>query len=63
MPLFGGYKANKLKPQLKMAVTRFTIASNKKSALMKQQIREIAKLLAEDIIPATFAVDCPCLKR
>jgi len=30
MPLFGGYKANKLKPQLKMAVTRFTIASNKK---------------------------------
>lgn len=48
MPLFGGYKASKLKPQLKMAVTRFTIASNKKSALMKQQIREIAKLLAED---------------
>ncbi len=48
MPLFGGYKASKLKPQLKMAITRFTIASNKKSALMKQQIREIAKLLAED---------------
>ena len=48
MNLFGGYKATKLKPQLKMAVTRFTIASNKKSALMKQQIREIAKLLAED---------------
>ena len=48
MPLFGGYKATKLKPQLKMAVTRFTIASNKKSALTKQQIREIAKLLAED---------------
>jgi len=48
MPLFGGYKASKIKPQLKMAVTRFTIASNKKSALMKQQIREIAKLLAED---------------
>ena len=48
MPLFGGYKASKLKPQLKMAVTRFAIASNKKSALMKQQIREIAKLLAED---------------
>jgi len=46
--LFGGYKASKLKPQLKMAVTRFAIASNKKSALMKQQIREIAKLLAED---------------
>ena len=48
MPLFGGYKPNKLKTNLKMAVSRFTIASNKKSALMKQQIREIAKLLAED---------------
>lgn len=48
MHLFGGYNATKLKPQLKMAVTRFGIASNKKSALMKQQIREIAKLLAED---------------
>ena len=46
--IFGGYKASKLKPQLKMAVTRFQIASNKKSALMKQQIREIAKMLAED---------------
>lgn len=46
--IFGGYKASKLKPQLKMAVTRFQILSNKKSALMKQQIREIAKLLAED---------------
>ena len=43
----GGYKAAKLKPQLKMAVTRFQIAGNKKSALMKQQIREIATLLAE----------------
>ena len=48
MPLFGGYKASKLKPQLKMAVTRFQIAENKKSALMKQQIRDIARLLAED---------------
>lgn len=46
--IFGGYKASKLKPQLKMAVTRFQIAANKKSALMKQQIREIAKMLAED---------------
>jgi len=43
----GGYKASKLKPQLKMAVTRFQIAGNKKAALMKQQIREIAALLAE----------------
>mmetsp|Transcript_29275 Transcript_29275/g.66114 ORF Transcript_29275/g.66114 Transcript_29275/m.66114 type:complete len:361 (+) Transcript_29275:268-1350(+) len=48
MPLFGGYKASKLKPQLKMAVTRLQIAANKKSALMKQQIRDIARLLAED---------------
>ncbi|KAL7468504.1 hypothetical protein ACHAXS_008730 [Conticribra weissflogii] len=47
MNLFGGYKASKLKPQLKMAVTRFQIAANKKSALSKQQIREIATLLAE----------------
>mmetsp|Transcript_2509 Transcript_2509/g.5329 ORF Transcript_2509/g.5329 Transcript_2509/m.5329 type:complete len:309 (+) Transcript_2509:253-1179(+) len=46
--MFGGYKASKLKPQLKMAVTRFQISANKKSALMKQQIREIAKLLADD---------------
>lgn len=30
-----------------MAVSRFEIASNKKSALMKQQMREIAKLLGE----------------
>eukprot|EP00560_Eucampia_antarctica_P006212 CAMPEP_0197825828 /NCGR_PEP_ID=MMETSP1437-20131217/2861_1 /TAXON_ID=49252 ORGANISM="Eucampia antarctica, Strain CCMP1452" /NCGR_SAMPLE_ID=MMETSP1437 /ASSEMBLY_ACC=CAM_ASM_001096 /LENGTH=302 /DNA_ID=CAMNT_0043425997 /DNA_START=189 /DNA_END=1097 /DNA_ORIENTATION=- len=31
-----------------MAVSRFGILTNKKSALMKQQMREIAKLLAED---------------
>ncbi len=31
-----------------MAVSRFGILSNKKSALMKQQMREIAKLLADD---------------
>jgi hypothetical protein len=30
-----------------MAVSRFNMASNKKTALMKQQMREIAKLLAE----------------
>jgi hypothetical protein len=47
MPIFGGYDASKLKPQLKMAVTRFSIASNKKSALSKQQCREIAKMLDE----------------
>lgn len=45
--MFGGYKESKLKPTLKMAVSRFNIASNKKSALMKQQMREIAKLLSE----------------
>ena len=48
MGIFGGYKASKLKPQLKMAVTRFQISANKKSAIMKQQIREIATLLADD---------------
>ena len=33
---------------LKMAVTRFNMASNKKSALMKQNMREIAKLLGDN---------------
>lgn len=34
-------------PELKMAVHRFQIASNKKSALLKQNMREIAVLLSE----------------
>jgi vacuolar protein sorting-associated protein IST1 len=34
-----------------MAVSRFQIAANKKTALMKQQMREIAKLLAEEPQP------------
>lgn len=34
-----------------MAVSRFQIASNKKTALMKQTMREIAKLLAEEPQP------------
>ena len=46
--MFGGFKASKLKPQLKMAVSRFAIASNKKSAIMKQNMREVAMLLAEE---------------
>ncbi|CAB9505799.1 IST1 homolog [Seminavis robusta] len=46
--MFGGFKGTKLKPQLKMAVSRFAIASNKKSAIMKQNMREVALLLAED---------------
>jgi len=46
--MFGGYSESKLKPTLKMAVSRFNMASNKKTALMKQQMREIAKLLGED---------------
>uniref|UniRef100_A0A6T7INE1 IST1 homolog n=1 Tax=Attheya septentrionalis TaxID=420275 RepID=A0A6T7INE1_9STRA len=45
---FGGFKGSKVKPQLKMAVHRFQISSNKKTALMKQQMREISKLLTED---------------
>lgn len=45
---WGGFSASKLKPQLKMAVTRIKIASNKKSALLKQSIREVAILLQED---------------
>mmetsp|Transcript_25689 Transcript_25689/g.60218 ORF Transcript_25689/g.60218 Transcript_25689/m.60218 type:complete len:315 (-) Transcript_25689:196-1140(-) len=43
-----GFNANKLKPQLKMAIHRFQMASNKKSALLKQNMREVAVLLAED---------------
>jgi len=46
--MFGGYSETKLKPTLKMAVSRFNMAANKKTALMKQQMREIAKLLDED---------------
>lgn len=34
--------------ELKMAVSRIQIASNKKSALLKQSMREIAVMLAED---------------
>mmetsp|Transcript_12846 Transcript_12846/g.24118 ORF Transcript_12846/g.24118 Transcript_12846/m.24118 type:complete len:342 (-) Transcript_12846:2765-3790(-) len=48
MGIFGGYDESKIKPLLKMAVSRFSMASNKKTALMKQHMREIAKLLAEN---------------
>ena len=34
--------------ELKMAVSRFQIASNKKAALLKQNMREVAVLLADD---------------
>mmetsp|Transcript_9476 Transcript_9476/g.15228 ORF Transcript_9476/g.15228 Transcript_9476/m.15228 type:complete len:364 (+) Transcript_9476:112-1203(+) len=43
-----GFNATKLKPQLKMAVHRFQMASNKKAALLKQNMREVAVLLSED---------------
>eukprot|EP00934_Nitzschia_sp_Nitz4_P001744 Nitzschia sp. Nitz4//scaffold3_size479765//243342//244368//NITZ4_000103-RA/size479765-augustus-gene-1.600-mRNA-1//-1//CDS//3329550767//1744//frame0 len=46
--MFGGFNQTKLKPQLKMAVHRFQMASNKKSALLKQSMREVALMLAED---------------
>ena len=45
--MFGGYQASKLKAQLKMAITRLSIASNKKTCSSKQQTRDIAKLLSE----------------
>jgi vacuolar protein sorting-associated protein IST1 len=48
MGIFGGYSETKVKPMLKMAVSRFNMASNKKTALMKQQMREISKLLKEN---------------
>lgn len=44
--MWGGFSASKLKPQLKMASQRFQISSNKKSAIMKQQKRDIAQLLS-----------------
>lgn len=45
--LFGGFSASELKPRLKMATHRFQLAIAKKSALMRQQKREIALMLAE----------------
>lgn len=42
------FSPSKLKTQLKMAVSRFQIASNKKSVLMQQNMRQVAILLAED---------------
>jgi hypothetical protein len=47
MSFLRGYKESTLKAQLKMAVTRFSMAANKKSALSKQQTGEIAKMLEE----------------
>jgi len=44
----GSFNANKLKTNLKMAVQRLNMASNKKSALVKQSMRDVAVLLAED---------------
>mmetsp|Transcript_26329 Transcript_26329/g.37731 ORF Transcript_26329/g.37731 Transcript_26329/m.37731 type:complete len:310 (+) Transcript_26329:147-1076(+) len=51
MGMFGGFSASQLKPRLKMATHRFQIAIAKKSAIMKQQKREIALMLAEEPIP------------
>jgi len=46
--MFQKFNPNKLKSQLKMAVHRFQISSNKKTALLQQQKRTIAQLLVED---------------
>lgn len=43
----GSFNSNKLKVHLKLAIHRFQMASNKKSALLKQSMREVAVLLAE----------------
>ncbi len=48
---FGGFSASELKPRLKMATHRFQIAIAKKTAIMKQQKREIALMLAEHPFP------------
>ncbi|KAL7515787.1 hypothetical protein ACHAWX_000864 [Stephanocyclus meneghinianus] len=47
MPHSTKYNSTTLKTKLKRAVTRIQEFNNKKSALTKQQIREIATLLAE----------------
>jgi len=44
----GSFNPNKLKVHLKLAIHRFQMASNKKSALLKQNMREIAVFLAEE---------------
>ncbi|CAB9512123.1 IST1 homolog [Seminavis robusta] len=44
----GSFDATKLKAALKLASSRFDVAKNKKMALMKQNMREVAVLLAED---------------
>lgn len=44
--MFGGFKTSKLKPQLRMAVSRLQMVSNKKSAQMKNETRLIASLLS-----------------
>ena len=43
--LFGGFNENKLKPHLKMSVSRFQILGTKKSNLVKASKKEIAALL------------------
>ena len=47
MNIFGGFNPNKLKPNLKMAVHRLQISASKKTNAIKNQKREIAKLLEE----------------
>ena len=46
--LFGGFRASKIKPQLKMAAQRITLTINKKTNSIKKQKREVAELLAID---------------
>jgi hypothetical protein len=47
MTMLHSYNATKLKSQLKMAATRFSIAASKKSALSRQRTCESAGLLTE----------------
>ena len=46
--LFGGFRASKIKPQLKMAAQRITLTINKKTNSIKKQKREVAELLAKN---------------
>ena len=43
-----GFRATKMKPQLKMAVQRINLIKNKKTNKIKVSKREIAQLLADE---------------
>lgn len=61
MDFFRSYNENVLKPNLKMAVQRLAILQGKKIAQIKNQKREIAKLLEENHIERAMIRVSPIL--